>query len=304
MLDNRICNYMHVVCLLLLTATSMVFAQQPQPVPPSERSTYSNDALGFSVSYPAVLSQKNSEDLITAMQRFGSTVDPHFMSEETRNALPAACVHTLFHASTPANTSIPLVLRRGAGKTPTTVDMELIVSEFDRKCIVDQFGPPPADPKEKKEMEELLRMLVPAMLLDQLACNYGFNPLEVMKQSKPGYTLMEKFNAVKYTLAGHKAYGWIGQVTPNQSYDEAAGEKPPKVKWWDDIRTITALDTVVEVGDKLFMIQSFSGPIAAIGASRDVSIRFGTGAETPVYSFPIQSLDLKTGQGIDLDTNP
>jgi hypothetical protein len=71
--------------------------------------------------------------------------------------------------------------------------------------------------------------------------------------------------------------------------------------WWDDIRTITALDTVVEVGDKLMMIQSFSGPVAVMGASRDVSVRFGTGAVTPVYSFPIQSLNLRTGQGIDLD---
>ena len=293
---------MHVSCLLLLATTSMVFAQQSQPVPPPERATYSNDALGFSVSYPTLLSQKDSEDLITAMRRFGSTIDPSFMSEEKRNALPAACVHTLFHVRTPANTSMPLVLRRGAEKTPTSVHMELIVSEFDHKCLAEQFGPPPADPKEKKEMEELLETIGPAMLLDQLVRGYGFDPLEVMKQSKPGYTRMENFNAVTYTLAGHKAYGWIGQVTPNQSYDAAKGEKPPKVMWWDDIRTITALDTVVEVGEKLIMIQSFSGPVAAMGASRDVSVRFGTGAETAVYSFPIQSLDLRTGQGIDLDT--
>ncbi|WP_263358553.1 hypothetical protein [Acidicapsa ligni] len=294
---------MRAICLLLLTATSVVFAQQPQIVPTSERATYSNDALGFSVSYPTLLSQKDNEDLITAMRRFGSTIDPEFMSEEKQNALPPACVHTLFHVSTPDNTSIPLVLRRGAEKTPTSVHMELIVSEFDRKCLTDQFGSAPTDPKEKKEMEELLETIGPAMLLDQLVQGYGFDPLEVMKQSKPGYTRMENFNAVMYMLAEHKAYGWIGQVTPNQSYDEAKGEKPPKVKWWDDIRTITALDTVVQLGDKLIMIQSFSGPVAALGASRDVSVRFGSGTETPIYSFPIQSLDLKTGQGIDLDTN-
>jgi hypothetical protein len=294
---------MRFICLLLLASTSIVFAQQLQPVQPTERATYSNDALGFRVSYPSLLSQKDSEDLITAMRRFGSTIDPEFMSEEKQNALPAACVHTLFHVSTPAGTSIPLALRRGSEKTPTPVNLELIVSEFDPKCIADLFGPAPTDPKEKKEMEELLKEIGPAMVLDQLVRGYGFDPLEVMKQSKPGYTRMENFNAVTYTLEGHKAYGWIGQVTPKQSYDEAHGEKPPKVKWWDDIRTITALDTVLEVDDKLIMIQSFSGPLAAFGASRDISVRLGSGAETPVYSFPIQSLDLRTGQGIDLDTS-
>jgi hypothetical protein len=206
----------------------MVLAQQPQPVPSSERATYSNDVLGFSVSYPALLSQKDSEDLIAAMRRFGSTINPEFMSEEKQNALPAACVHTLFHVRTPANTSIPLVLRRGAEKTPTSVHMELIVSEFDPKCLADQFGPTPTDPKEKMEMEEQLKTIGPAMLLDQLVSGYDFDPLEVMKQAKPGYTRMENFNAVTYTLAGHRAYGWIGQVTPNQSYNAAKGEKPPK----------------------------------------------------------------------------
>ena len=295
---------MRVLCLILLTATSMAFAQQPQPVQTSERATYSNDALGFSVSYSTLLSQKDSEDLIAAMRRFGSTINPEFMTEEKRNALPAACVHTLFHVRTPANTSILLSLRRGSEKTPTPIDMELIVSDFDRKCLMDQFGPTPTAEKEKEERESLLKMFGAPMLLDQLVRGYGFDPLEVMKQPKPGYTRMEAFNAIAYTLAGHKAYGWVGQVTPNQSYDEAKGEKPPQVKWWDDIRTITALDTVVEIGDKLIMIQSFSGPVAAISASREVSVRFGTGAETPVYSFPIQSLERRTGQGIDLGSSP
>ncbi len=272
---------------LSLAAVSLLASAAPAhaaDAPPM--ASFHDTAFGLTLSYPAVMTERVSDGLPATLRRYGRTIDPKFHNAGSDHPLPDACLRPVFHVRAPARATAMLTMEGGPPTATMLVD-DLVVTEFDRGCLVMK------DPAAT----EFMKQHAPELLMDILNHGYGFDPVDFTHHPQAAYPKMESVDAVSYVVSSHRVVAGVTQVTPDQS--EPPGRKPPP-PLERDIRAVTAIHGIVDVGGHLLIISSMAGPFAAIPRALRVHIAFGDAPLAPLFGFAITSLNPVTGEGIDL----